>query len=127
MARINVTKVDNILDKAKSKLAINRMKGELADLAGDVWEVTGSEIVTPLDGKPYGIITVQGADGVYFTSSKITKIVRAICKLAETTDITIEDGVIKDTYMIAVSDAEKFETDSGIITYYPVEIIDYAD
>lgn len=128
MARINAMKVDDILKAAKSKLAAGREKGDMADLAGASWEVTGSEIVTPIDGKPYGIITVKGADGVFFTSSKITKIVKAVRKLSETTKLTIEDGVIKDTYMIAVGGAEEFEaTDGASIIFYPVEIVDYAD
>lgn len=128
MARINAMKVDGILNAAKSKLAAGREKGDMADLAGASWEVIGSEIVTPIDGKPYGVITVKGADGVFFTSSKITKIVKAIRKLSETTPLTIEEGVIKDTYMIAVGGAEEYETvDGETITYYPVEIVDYAD
>lgn len=128
MARINAMKVDDILKAAKSKLVVGRKKGDMADLAGATWEVTGSEIVTPIDGKPYGIITVKGADGVFFTSSKITKIVKAVRQLAETTELTIEDGVIKDTYMIAVGGAEEFEAPDGTtITFYPVEIVDYAD
>lgn len=128
MARINATKVDDILNAAKSKLAAGREKGDMADLAGTSWEVTGSEIVTPIDGRPYGVITVKGADGVYFTSTKITKIVKAVRKLSETTPLTVEDGVIKDTYMIAVGGAEEFEAPDGkTVTYYPVEIVDYAD
>lgn len=128
MARINAMKVDGILNAAKSKLAAGREKGDLADLAGASWEVIGSEIVTPIDGKSYGVITVKGADGVFFTSSKITKIVKAVRKLSETAPLTIEDGVIKDTFMIAVGGAEGFETvDGETITYYPVEIVDYAD
>ena len=128
MARINAVKIDDILRAAKSKLAVGREKGDLADLAGASWEVTGTELVTPMDGKPYGIITVKNADGAYYTSTKITKIVKAVRKLAETTELSVEDGVIKDTYMIAVGTAEEFEAADGkTITYYPVEVVDYAD
>lgn len=128
MARINAVKIDDILRAAKSKLAMGREKGDLADLAGASWEVTGTELVTPMDGKPYGIITVKGADGAYYTSTKITKIVKAVRKLAETTELSVEDGVIKDTYMVSVGGAEEFEAADGkTITYYPVEVVDYAD
>lgn len=126
--RINALSIDSILNAAKSKLATGREKGDLADLAGAKWEVIGSELVTPMDGKPYGVIIVKGADGAYYTSTKITKIVRALVKINEITPLTIEDGVIKDTLMIAVGGAEEFEAADGkTITYYPVEPVDYED
>lgn len=126
--RINAMSIDAILKAAKSTLATGREKGDLADLAGAKWEVIGSELVTPMDGKPYGVIIVKGADGAYYTSTKITKIVRALVKMSETIPLTIEDGVIKDTLMIAVGTAEEFEASDGkTITYYPVEPVDYED
>lgn len=123
--KINATDIQNIMDNAKSKLAKDRTKGNLEDLAGKNWLVLQCEIVKPLDGKPYGVAILDGVPDYYFTSSKLTKIIRAVLSIP---GINTENGVCLDTFGIHVGSEEEFDTEENgkpkTIRYFPIEVVD---
>lgn len=127
--KLDTSNLSSIINASKCKLSENREKGDIADLENSKQEVVGAELVIPLTGKPYGVMVFNGIDNLYFTCTKITRLVRALFKMNETSPLTIDsDGVIRDTFMISIGEASTFEAEDGrIVTYYPIEPIEYED
>lgn len=123
--RLNVTSIQAIIDSSRSTLAKDRVKGNIEDLANKTWEVIGCEIVKPMDGKPYAVVILDGVNDYYFTSTKLTKIVKAVNCLEVNKD---SNGVITDSFLIRVGDEEEFDIEENgktkTIKYFPIEVVD---